>query len=78
MIKWKLASIMANHQILGNELAKKLGVTPTTISSMRRSKTMPTMNGIKLNRLCHVLSDFAGEVVTPGDLIDFKHEGKVS
>ena len=72
MINWRLAEIMARHDIKGVDLAERLGVTPKAVSNIRRAKTMPRLDGQALNRLCIALSDLAGKQITPVNLIDYE------
>lgn len=59
-IIWRLKNIMAEYDISGVDLAKKLGVSENSISKLRRSKTMPRMNGQELDRLFDALNELAG------------------
>lgn len=75
MINWRLAEIMARHDIKGTDLAERLGVTPKAVSNIRRAKTMPRLDGEALDRLCIALSELAGKRITPANLIDYEVTG---
>lgn len=72
MINWRLGEIMARHDIKGLDLAEKLDISPKAVSHLRRSKTMPRINGEALERLCVALSDLSGKRITPSNLIEYE------
>lgn len=77
MINWRLGEIMARHDITGLDLAKHLEMTPKAVSHLRRSKTMPRINGEALDKLCKALSELAGKRITPTNLIEYEVEDVV-
>lgn len=72
MIIWRLGEIMARYDIKGLDLAEKLDMTPKAVSHLRRSKTMPRINGEALEKLCVALSDLAEKRITPNNLIEYE------
>lgn len=74
LIKWKLKEVMARYDIKGVDLAKELDVSTNTISSLRRAKTMPRLDGEQLNLLLYALNRLANdknELITHVTLIDY-------
>ncbi len=55
MIYWKLNRVMADKRITGKELAQMLEVHPNTVSKLRRTDEMPSINGRMLAKLCQML-----------------------
>ena len=55
MIIWRLNRVMAEQRITGKQLAEMLGVHPNTVSKLRRSDEMPSINGETLELLCKYL-----------------------
>lgn len=74
MIRWRLAELMARYDIPGTALAETLGVTPKAVSHIKRSKSMPKINGETLCKLCGALSELSKREITPYDLIEFERE----
>lgn len=56
LIRWKLKEVMARYDITGVALAQELGVSNNTISSLRRAKTMPRLDGDQLDVLLSALN----------------------
>jgi len=52
---------MARHRIKGVDLAERLQMTPTAVSKLKNAKTMPRIDGDKLNALCNALNELAAE-----------------
>lgn len=77
LIKWKLKEVMARYDIKGVDLAKELGVSTNTISSLRGAKTMPRLDGDQLNLLLYALNQLAkdkNELISHVTLIDYVYE----
>ena len=55
MIKWNLNRVMADKRVRGNALAQQLGVHPNTVYRLRNARTMPSMDGEFLGKLCDLL-----------------------
>lgn len=58
-LKWRMCEIMARYRISNKELAQELGRSPTSISHLKNSDTMPRMDGHELGALCLALSRLA-------------------
>ncbi len=74
LIRWRLKEVMARYNIKGVDLAKKLDISTNSMSSLRRAKTMPRLDGVALNLLCNALNELAEDLekpITPGDLLDY-------
>lgn len=74
LIKWRLREVMARYHIKAIDLAKEMGVSANAISNLRKSDTMPRLDGDSLNNLCNALNKLAlnlGEQITPTSLIDY-------
>ncbi|MEC4813235.1 MAG: helix-turn-helix transcriptional regulator [Scytonema sp. PMC 1069.18] len=74
LIRWRLKEVMARYDIKGVDLAKKLDISPNAMSSLRKAKTMPRLDGTALNLLCNALNELAQDLeklITPGDLLDY-------
>jgi len=77
MIRWRLKEVMARHNIKAIDLAKAMEVDTNTISNLRVAKTMPKINGDRLNELCYHLNLLRGipeELITPAVLIEYEPE----
>ncbi len=70
VITWKLKTVMADRDISTKELAARLGVNRVTVSRWRAFKTMPSIDGEKLEQLCKALN------CEPWDLIKWVEEVK--
>jgi putative transcriptional regulator len=63
MIHWKLHEIMASKRKRNIELAKALGITPASVSRLRKKDSMPRLSPELLNGVCAFLE------CQPGDLL---------
>lgn len=70
MLRWKLKEIMAKHNITNNALAKELEMRPASISYWRNAKTIPSIGGDRLVRLCEALSKLAGTKINFSELYE--------
>ncbi len=70
MIRWRLKEVMARYDIKGIDLAKELGVREASVSNLRNSKTMPRIDGKKIEQLCSSLSKLAGRKISFADLYE--------
>jgi len=75
LIRWRLNEVMARHDIRAKELAKEMGVSPTTVSNLRK-RSMPRLTEETLDKLCKALNNLSHErtPITPGDLIEYTPE----
>ncbi len=75
LIRWRLNEVMARHDIRAKELAEEMGVSPTTVSNLRK-RSMPRLTEETLNKLCKALNKLSHErtPITPGDLIEYTPE----
>lgn len=75
LIRWCLNEVMARHDIRAKELAEEMGVSPTTVSNLRK-RSMPRLTEETLNKLCRALNNLSHErtPITPGDLIEYTPE----
>jgi len=79
LIKWRLSEVMARHRVKGVDLAERLQMTPTAVSKLKNAKTMPRIDGDKLNALCNALNELAEDtedpkartVITPTMLLEY-------
>ena len=77
LIKWTLSEVMARHRIKGTDLAERLQTTPNAISRLKNAKTMPRIDGDKLNALCNALNELAEGAenpktrITPAMLLEY-------
>lgn len=67
---------MARYDIKGVDLAKELDVSTNTVSSLRKAKTMPRLDGDQLNLLLDALNRLAkdkdkDEAISHVTLIDY-------
>ena len=69
---WLLNELMARHRVTGVALGKKLGMTANGVSKLRNHKTMPTINGDRLDEIAAALTELSeiGEGVLGVDLIE--------
>jgi DNA-binding Xre family transcriptional regulator len=79
MIRWCLSEVMARYDITGVQLAKKMGITDTAVSRMKKRKSMPALGSDRLAKLCDALNDLIREsdqkvTVTPADLIFYSYD----
>lgn len=77
LIKWRLSEVMARHRIKGTDLAERLQTTPNAISRLKNAKTMPRIDGDRLNALCNALNELAEDAenpkarITPAMLLEY-------
>ncbi len=74
LIRWRLNEVMARHRIKGGDLAEFMGVSDNAISNLRKARTMPRIDGERLNQLCNGLNELAkapDRIITPTDLIEY-------
>lgn len=74
LIRWRLKEVMARYDIKGVDLAKKLDISANALSSLRKAKTMPHLDGLALNLLCNALNELAQDPeapITPCDLLGY-------
>ncbi len=77
LIRWRLREVMARYHIKAVDLAKEMGISANAISNLRKSDTMPRLDGDSLNKLCNALNKLGlnldGEI-TPITLIDYTRD----
>lgn len=72
LIKWKLKEVMARYDIKAIDLSKEMGVSSGSITTLRKGKTMPRMNGEVLNNLCLALNRLSGgKKIKLDELVEF-------
>ncbi len=74
LIRWRLREVMARYNIKSVNLAKELDISPNAVSSLRKAKTMPRLDGNALNNLCNALNKLAedlDEEISPITLITY-------
>jgi DNA-binding Xre family transcriptional regulator len=79
LIRWNLNEIMARYRIKSSDLAKQLQISNNAISKLKNAKTMPRIDGDKLNALCNALNELAEDtedpkartVITPAMLLEY-------
>jgi len=74
LIRWRLREIMARYNIKSVDLAKELDISPNAVSSLRKAKTMPRLDGNALNNLCNALNRLAedlDEEISPLSLLTY-------
>lgn len=64
VIRWQLNEVMARHHIKGKTLAEYLSDREATISKLRNSRTMPRIDGDRLDSLLKALNHLADPVPT--------------
>jgi len=77
LIKWRLREVMARYNIKAIDLAKEMGISPNSVSNLRKGYTMPRLDGDSLNGLCNALNKLAlglDEEITPITLIDYTRD----
>lgn len=77
LIKWRLREVMARYRIKSIDLAKEMGISPNAVSNLRKSDTMPRLDGESLNNLCNALNTLAlglEEEITPTTLLDYSRD----
>lgn len=53
---WRLNELMARHRVSGKDLAAELGISENSMSALRKSPTMPRINGKRLDEIAAALS----------------------
>ena len=79
LIRWRLREVMARYNIKSKDLAKELDISANAMSSLRKAKTMPRLDGLALNLMCNALNELAIELeapITPADLLDYSIDPK--
>lgn len=73
MIRWRLNEVMARHRVLAKDLADFIGVSRNAMSALKKSESMPRVDGERLEQLCAGIKKLSkiGEKVTPYDLIEY-------
>jgi putative transcriptional regulator len=67
MIKWRLASVMADREVGYRQLAEKAGLHPVTVNKLKNTFIAPPrLDSETLNKLCLALN------CQPGDLLRFE------
>lgn len=77
LIRWRLREVMARYHIKAVDLAKEMGISANAISNLRKSDTMPRLDGESLNNLCNALNKLGlnlNEEITPITLIDYTRD----
>jgi DNA-binding Xre family transcriptional regulator len=77
LIKWRLREVMARYNIKSVHLAKQLDISPNAVSSLRKAKTMPRLDGNALNNLCNALNRLAIDLdqeITPVTLLTYTRD----
>ncbi|MBD2213073.1 helix-turn-helix transcriptional regulator [Nostoc linckia FACHB-104] len=77
LIRWRLREIMARYNIKSVDLAKQLNISANAVSSLRKAKTMPRLDGNALNNLCNALNRLAqdlDEEITPVTLLSYTRD----
>ncbi|HEY9768581.1 MAG TPA: helix-turn-helix transcriptional regulator [Coleofasciculaceae cyanobacterium] len=74
VIRWRLKEIMARYDITGIALAKELGVREASISNLRKSSTMPRIDGNRVDELCKALTKLANKKISFADLYEEMEE----
>lgn len=72
-IQWLLEEVMYQKRITAAQLADELDVHPNTVTRIKnsKSKTMPSIDGLLLAKLCAILD------CTPSDLIRYAPEDEI-
>lgn len=65
MIKWNLGSIINTYGIQKSNLADKAGLSPGAISNLKNKKTMPKIDGNRLNDLINAINNCLSEINNP-------------
>jgi DNA-binding Xre family transcriptional regulator len=77
LIRWRLNEVMARYRIKGSDLAERLELSTNAISRLKNAKTMPRIDGDRLNTLCNALNKLAEDAenlnaeITPAVLIEY-------
>jgi DNA-binding Xre family transcriptional regulator len=76
MITWHLNEVMARHRIKVKDLAHYLGVNSNAVSNLKHARTMPRLDGQRLNQILMGLNQLADPATIKGhielqDLLDW-------
>lgn len=77
LIRWRLSEVMARYRIKGSDLAERLEISDNAISNLKSAKTMPRIDGDRLNALCNALNKLAEGLdaeITPAVLIEYARD----
>ena len=66
MIHWRLAVVMAERDISNKELARQIGMHPTSVSRLKVRRQFTRIDEATLNALCKALN------CQPGDLMVYE------
>lgn len=74
--KWRLNELMARHRVGGIALAKKLGITPNAVYSLKNAEKMPRIDGDRLDEIAAAITALSkiGETVRGVDLLENRDE----
>ncbi|RUT09793.1 hypothetical protein DSM106972_002880 [Dulcicalothrix desertica PCC 7102] len=72
-IRWKLNEIMARHRIKGKDLAEYLGITPNSVSLLKKATLLPEISGERWVQLCAGINELSqiNERITPFDMVEY-------
>lgn len=72
-IRWKLNEIMARHRIKGKDLAEYLGITPNSVSLLKKATLLPEISGERWVQLCAGINELSqiDERITPFDMVEY-------
>ncbi len=59
MISWNLSVLMERYRVSGNDLSAKLGISRNAVSSLRNARSMPRIDGDRLDSIIAALNELA-------------------
>jgi DNA-binding Xre family transcriptional regulator len=70
-VRWRLKEVMARYDIRNIDLQQAMQLNKNAISNLKNAKSMPRIDGKRLDQLCKVLSELSHERITPETLIEY-------
>jgi putative transcriptional regulator len=73
LIRWKLNEVMARHRVKGKDLADYLGISPNSVSLLKKATVFPEIGGERWEQICAGINELSqiDELITPFDMVEY-------
>ncbi|BAZ15921.1 hypothetical protein NIES4071_77940 [Calothrix sp. NIES-4071] len=73
LIRWKLNEVMARHRVKGKDLADYLGISPNSVSLLKKATILPEIGGERWEQICAGINELSqiNEPITPFDMVEY-------
>lgn len=78
-IRWKLNEVMARHRVKGKDLADYLGITPNSVSLLKKATVLPEIGSERWVEICAGINELSqiNESITPFDMVEYVENTKL-